>query len=93
MRNLRILDILKRIGTGIILSIFVASAYADSFALSFDRTFPEIFDQGAISDTVTPDNVIGGTDSYNAACGNQHSGRLPCGDDCQFSECRDAIIP
>lgn len=87
------LDILKRIGTGIVLSLFVASAYEDSFAFSFDRTFPEIFHQGAISDMVIPNNAIDRTDSYNAACGNQHSGRLPCGDDCQFSECRDAIVP
>lgn len=86
------LDTLKRIGAGIILSLFVASSYEDSFAFSFEHF--ESSNQGTISsDETVTDNASGRDYSYDGACGKQHSGHLPCGSDCQFSECRDAIVP
>lgn len=86
------LDILKRIGAGIILSIFVASSYEDSFAVSFEHNFSESSRQGAVSDTVTSSNDLDRDESYDA-CGKQHSGHLPCENDCQLSDWRDAIVP
>lgn len=88
------LDILKRIGVGILLPLFVLSAHEDSFAFSLDRAFSEVAHQSAISDETITDNGSGRTDSYDAVCGSQHSGRLPCGNDCQLTGCLGiAIVP
>jgi len=92
MRRFRMLDILKRIGAGIILFLFVVSSYEDSFAFSFEHYFSESSHQSTVSDTVASSNDVDRTDSYDA-CGKQHSGRLPCENDCQLSDCRDAIVP
>lgn len=85
------LDILKRIGAGIILSLFVVLVYEDSFASSLE--YFENPNQGAISEVTATDNSSSRDYSYDGACGKQHSEHLPCGSGCQFSECRDAIVP
>lgn len=85
------LDILKRIGTGIILSLFVVSAYEDSFAFSFQRYFSETSRQSAVSETAPASKYSGKTNSYDA-CGKQHSGHLPCENSCQFTGCLDAVL-